>query len=488
MHLCTLSASHENILQAPSETNFHCICSDVFDALYLSSLIAQSTTMNSVEIWVNKEKVAGEQITLDSGSPMTSAEDAGLEAMRMENTSLEMRVHNENSKIECVAGSETESSNFDEDGIGMGADTKKARRAYVDLDSGDQFGDCENDHGNEYDVYPHTIFWERFVDSFSWWSYGRMDTCLALSVAIAAFTLSLKAKGSTSFVTLDNPLPTKEDSFAPLTEVGLFFVKLCEIHLTEEQSLSRGKLPYRVVSPTLFQAGTTEVASSQCHVERWQHGSANDSLWDMSRVSSTLSTCCGGTVVIWLLLGICFEGLNVRALAVLAIGAFWFETMTFLIFGSDVCDDQGCAMSLGSKYAAEASVLWFIGSVTIFRLYVNQFRNFVQVEYQDTSTDTDECKPDINKSKKLAFESSATKKSKKEDTPDRTMASTASMLFKDSRSATTVVAKEHNERDESIAMLMEHHAKDHNRAYTLDLILEDETQGNTDIVSMPSPG
>jgi hypothetical protein len=224
------------------------------------------------------------------------------------------------------------------------------------------------------------------------WPYGRLPTITALTLASIALTLSVLARRSTSFATLESGngygLITKEDMYLPLTRVGLFRIQVCELQeeLNDDQTLSGGTTPYRIEvveqPPSLFEPSLDNVGP--CHTKELLHAEINDSLWDASCVASTCGLLLGTTTLVMLLSATIIKcspsppsspkRANLRAMALLALGAYFCQTLTFIIFGSDMCYQLGCSLSVGASYAVASSILWFGTGICLFIMYLRQRR------------------------------------------------------------------------------------------------------------------
>jgi hypothetical protein len=227
------------------------------------------------------------------------------------------------------------------------------------------------------------------------WPYGRLNTCLALTLAVAAFWLSMLARRSTSFATLESGngygLISKEDMYLPLTKVGLFRIKVCELDLNDDQTLSRGKTPYRIVQPLLFELDNDSFVGP-CHTKELLHAEINDSLWDASRVVSTCGLLLGALTLMLLSATICLPpraNPNLRAMTLLALGAYFCQTLTFCIFGSDMCYELDCSMSVGASYAVASSIMWFLSVIAIFNMYLRQKHADDDEEEEDADDQAD---------------------------------------------------------------------------------------------------
>ena len=203
------------------------------------------------------------------------------------------------------------------------------------------------------------------------WSYGMGNTIMSLLLSSCGLLMSLLAKRTTKFTSLNSSLAPK-DGFLPLYALGLYRIELCRHEISEEESLSQAAAvgvmgQFKVLS----QIFTESLRDPElCDIYRLDHTTISDDMWDVSRLAGALAILLGFTAISWILLSPCFEGINMRAVACTSVIVYFCESLTFLVFDSNVCHTLGCTFSTGAKYGVVSCVCWFFASIYTAKMYI----------------------------------------------------------------------------------------------------------------------
>lgn len=231
--------------------------------------------------------------------------------------------------------------------------------------------------------------------------FGRISTIFTILCAMAALGLSIGSKQSLRFVKLDTAMFVSAP-FVRVRELGLVRMELCFADVVT--SINWGiqhTTTTTLVGSTFNENIETNNANTNAetwigHLQDFDHDDQiiadpnagditndqtpgcisvalespviNDILWNASRSFLSIAIFFGFVLVVLLMASILWETINLRPVAIGLLFVYFFQSLTFIFFDSDICREYGCKMYWGSFSALLSGILWFLSGISTIRM------------------------------------------------------------------------------------------------------------------------
>lgn len=211
----------------------------------------------------------------------------------------------------------------------------------------------------------------------SFFAYGRYLTIASIVFALTGLTLSVVSKQSMSFVTLQNAIEISPQ-LNLVEHVGLVKMQLCYNETANKESQGRALVShnsrlYRSLS--VEAVPTADAGQGVNHHE--QHGcfvldltvdTIHDAMWNVSRTFLSLAIAFGSFLTLMLCLAIYWESINLKPIALGMLVTYFFQSLSFFFFDSQICREYTCDFSEGSIASIFASLCWFFSALCCIRM------------------------------------------------------------------------------------------------------------------------
>lgn len=209
-------------------------------------------------------------------------------------------------------------------------------------------------------------------------AYGKKLTAASIIFALIGAILAVVSKRSLAFVRLENRIEISPQ-LNQVEYIGLVHLKLCynETSLTSaERRTTENTNPFlrrlsTEATPTV-PAGQAEAHHDQtgCFVLRLTTETVDDTMWNVSRSFLTLAIAFGSFFFVMLCSSIYWESINLKPIALGLLVTYFFQSLSFFFFDSDVCRDNICRLAEGSITSIIASLCWFLSGLCCIRMDV----------------------------------------------------------------------------------------------------------------------
>jgi hypothetical protein len=212
---------------------------------------------------------------------------------------------------------------------------------------------------------------------FSIFAFGKWLTMASIIFALAALTLSIFSRKSLKFVKMRN-LVEISPQLNLVQDVGLYQMNLCynetgvgansrRISELEDIYLSR----YLSYEQTLDRdEGNPENHNSLrgCFILNLTLEIVKDFVWNVSRAFLSLAIVSGSFLALMLCLSIYWESINLKPVALGLLLTYFFQSISFFFFDSELCRKYGCEMNEGSFVSVASCFCWFLSGLCCIRM------------------------------------------------------------------------------------------------------------------------
>jgi hypothetical protein len=193
------------------------------------------------------------------------------------------------------------------------------------------------------------------------WAHGKFWTIIGIVATVMGFIMSYQTSVSTAFVSLKLPLYV-DPVWDEVTEIGMINLKLCY---------------NTTLDPTTVEGCTVHQLTSQ---------EIDDIMIQTSRSMACLAVLLGGFLSFFLISALFWRSINLRPIGLGYLMTYFMQSFTFLFFDADLCTVHTCAISVGGKYSALASLCWIVSCIAAARMDQYKFQKsleWMQSEQQE---------------------------------------------------------------------------------------------------------
>ena len=219
--------------------------------------------------------------------------------------------------------------------------------------------------------------------------FGVSRTVFPVIFSIVALICSIISKESTNFVTLEKPLYIDSEHL-PVTEVGLFFMKVCETDKLENIDIALGLNTVRKVeydeksiaavndyihseATDHIEIGkiiTLETKKTKCRKYKLGSTLVRDRLWNTARCFVGLTAGIGVLFAIATFTTIFWNSINLIVVSAGIFVTYLCQSFAFLFYDTNICKRHICHRSTGTTVAIVASFFWFFAGIGVMWLYI----------------------------------------------------------------------------------------------------------------------
>ena len=171
---------------------------------------------------------------------------------------------------------------------------------------------------------------------FSWMPFGRARTGSAIGVTLLGLILAILSKRSLQFVKLQKPLDMSLH-FANVTNVGMVRLELCYSNDNNN--------------------------NNPCFILPLSTTIIEDTMWDISRLSTSMAIAMGTFFCLFMILTIRWESINMKPIAIGLLITYLFQSFSFFFYDSRLCQQHSCLLGTGTVLSILASICWFAAAM-----------------------------------------------------------------------------------------------------------------------------
>ena len=211
----------------------------------------------------------------------------------------------------------------------------------------------------------------------SLFAYGRYLTIASIIFALTALALSVVSKQSSSFAELEHPIEISPQ-LNLVDHVGLVKMPLCYNETANKTSQRRAlvlldslfsrSLSIESVPTADAGQGVNHHEHHGCFVLELTVATIDDMMWNVSRMFLSLAIAFGAFLTIMLCSAIYWESINLKPVALGMLLTYFFQSLSFFFFDSEVCRQNVCHFSEGSIASVVASLCWFCCALCCIRM------------------------------------------------------------------------------------------------------------------------
>jgi hypothetical protein len=207
-------------------------------------------------------------------------------------------------------------------------------------------------------------------------AYGKKLTVSAVLFALTGIVLAVLSKRSLSFVTLDNRIEISPQ-LNEVERIGLVQLRLCynETSAASARQLEATnefvrRLSTETVPTTSAGKAVSHHDQTGCFVLRLTTETIDDTMWNVSRSFLSLAIAFGSFLSVMLCLSMYWESINLKPVVLGLLLTYFFQSLSFFFFDSDLCRDNTCRLAEGSIMSILASLCWFLSGLCCIRMDV----------------------------------------------------------------------------------------------------------------------
>ncbi len=225
--------------------------------------------------------------------------------------------------------------------------------------------------------------------------YGRRWTLITVAFALNSLVFSFLCKHSTSFVTLEKPMLLSA-TFEPITEVGLFYLKLClaktivnkdhqlgvETIVQNSWIIPGGSETFNLGDfsreYTIYSGNTSSSSSLDqkmmfyddpiCTTASMNSEMVDDLMWKLARTFVGWTTVYGIFMTAVVFCIAFWSSVSLNNISVCLLMLYFFQCLVFFFFDCKLCQKHICALSSGAIHALVATLSWFVSGMSCIRL------------------------------------------------------------------------------------------------------------------------
>ena len=213
--------------------------------------------------------------------------------------------------------------------------------------------------------------------NLSLFAYGRFLTISSLILAVAALILAVLSKKSLDFARVGSPIELSPQ-LNLVEHVGLMKVELCYNETNNSKTQTRAlrlinlplsrSLSVEAVPTVDAGLGVNHHEQQGCFILELTVETIDDVMWNVSRSFLSLAIIFGAFLTGMLCLSVYWESINLKPVAMGMLMTYFFQSLSFLFFDSELCRENTCHFSEGSIESIVASLLWFLCALCCIRM------------------------------------------------------------------------------------------------------------------------
>jgi hypothetical protein len=183
--------------------------------------------------------------------------------------------------------------------------------------------------------------------------HGVVWTILAILISWGGLGFAFLTRQSLNFVRLEDPWRVGA-IYNDVYSLGVINVAICY-----NETVSRIEDSTRVGCFSVPLATTDDL---------------NDPILKLTAVFASLSVMLGFILTVAMTTALCWRTINFKACGTGYLFACCFQALSFLIFDTDICEDNKCKVDIGCGYCVVASLLWVCGCMVCAKMESNRIR------------------------------------------------------------------------------------------------------------------
>lgn len=225
----------------------------------------------------------------------------------------------------------------------------------------------------------------------SWFGHGKITTLIPIALAMMALMLSIFSRLSLHFVSLSEPLYVSA-YFMKVEAVGLNRIRLCY-----NDSVIDGRMLTIIDDYDMAATSTTTVPMNKsrsskvlgtgCYVLDLTTENVDDNMWNVSRCCISFAIYLGTFLTIMLGTSICWQSINLKPIAVGLLIVYFFQSVSFFFFDSNLCREHICRLSAGSFASILSCILWFASGLACIRMDIihqSKLRRYKHTQWHES--------------------------------------------------------------------------------------------------------
>jgi hypothetical protein len=193
---------------------------------------------------------------------------------------------------------------------------------------------------------------ESFHDEnlFMWFPHGTFWTLIGFFFAWAGVVCSYEARNTFRFVTVDSPIYV-DTNFEEVYEVGMINFQLC--------------------------FNETHTGMSGCTIHELASTDVNDKMFQIARSMAFLAILLGGFLAASITIATFWSTINLIPIGFGFLLTYFIQTLTFLLFDSELCALHQCHMAKGTIHSLIGSMCWILASIASARMDAFKYRRIM---------------------------------------------------------------------------------------------------------------
>ena len=176
---------------------------------------------------------------------------------------------------------------------------------------------------------------------FMWTAHGKFWTFAGIALAWTAFACAYQARNTTSFVTVESPIYV-DANFEEAFEVGMIKFRLC--------------------------LNMTSTGRTECSIHDLDGSTVSDKMFQVARSMASLAMLLGGFLATWITSAMFWSTINLVPIGAGFLATYFCQSLTFLLFESELCSVHKCHIARGSTYSIIGCLCWILAAVSSARM------------------------------------------------------------------------------------------------------------------------
>jgi hypothetical protein len=223
-----------------------------------------------------------------------------------------------------------------------------ANKRVIDGDTHDNTSVLLTTNPLRFELNPSTEIKDEKRQHLRFFGHGKRWTLIAIIVSWVGVALSLSARYSFQFVTLNEPVLI-DPFFESLDSIGILRIQVCY--------------------------NETVARMSGCQTIPLAVELVQDNLFDVARLFLNLGALFGIFFSVVLSTSIYWESINLRPIGLGFLLSYFLQSFTMLFFDSDICNTNKCRPGAGCIYCIAASLCWITACVAAAKMNNVKTRN-----------------------------------------------------------------------------------------------------------------
>jgi hypothetical protein len=180
-----------------------------------------------------------------------------------------------------------------------------------------------------------------------WIPHGKFWTFAGIALAWTAFVCAYQARNTPRFVTVESPIYV-DATFEEAYDVGMIKLQLC--------------------------LNMTSTGMAECSIHDLDTSTVSDRMFQIARSMAFLAIILGGFLATLITSAMFWSTINLVPIGVGFLAAYFFQSLTFLLFESELCSVHKCHVARGSIYSIIGCLCWILAAVASARMDAFKYR------------------------------------------------------------------------------------------------------------------